>query len=228
VKRILTTLKQKWPEYILEIMVITIGILVAFTLNNWNQGRKEAVKERELLKSIRYSLGEAKQELTRISKSNQQRVESLEKLYKAAEKNMPYEEDMAGDFANVTGWANPFLKSTAYESLKNYGLEFISNKELRENLSDIYEKTFPRILDDYDKSEWVLLETVTYAFFVPRVNVGKDGHVPTDYSALVNDPSFKPIISRLLYVRKFGVQVCRNAIVKIDDTLKQLDQELEK
>jgi hypothetical protein len=51
-KRIFTTLKKKWAEYLLEIMVITIGILGAFGLNSWNDGNKSRQEEQLILRGL--------------------------------------------------------------------------------------------------------------------------------------------------------------------------------
>jgi hypothetical protein len=44
-KKIIETLKQKWAEYLLEVLVITLGILLAIGLNSRNEWKKERKKE---------------------------------------------------------------------------------------------------------------------------------------------------------------------------------------
>jgi len=52
-KKILETLKLKWAEYLLETIVIVIGILGAFALNNWNEDRNDRKKEYILLQQMK-------------------------------------------------------------------------------------------------------------------------------------------------------------------------------
>ncbi len=51
-KKILETINRKWAEYLLEIIVIMIGILGAYALNNWNEERKNRHQETDYLKAI--------------------------------------------------------------------------------------------------------------------------------------------------------------------------------
>ncbi len=67
-KRILLTLSQKWPEYLLEIFVLIIGIYGAFALESWKEENKDNDNRIVLLKA-----------LSEEFKTNLSQIDSVEK-----------------------------------------------------------------------------------------------------------------------------------------------------
>ena len=62
-KKIIDLLKHKWGEYVIEIVVITLGIFGAFILNNWNENRKEKQYEKSILLALKEDFLENQKEL---------------------------------------------------------------------------------------------------------------------------------------------------------------------
>jgi hypothetical protein len=52
-KKIINHLATDWYKYLLELFVITAGVLGAFALNNWNETRKLRIQEEQTLNAIR-------------------------------------------------------------------------------------------------------------------------------------------------------------------------------
>jgi hypothetical protein len=67
-KRILTTLAQKWPEYLIEAIVIVASILGAYALDNWNEQRQREEKLKALFEKVKDDLA---YDLSRLDKAIQ-------------------------------------------------------------------------------------------------------------------------------------------------------------
>ena len=66
-KKIIKHFKNNWYRYGLETLVVIVGILVAFTLNSWNEARKNRALEKAYIK-ITTNLGKLNIEDTLESK----------------------------------------------------------------------------------------------------------------------------------------------------------------
>ena len=145
-RKILDTIKRKWAEYLLEILVITIGILVAFMLNNWNDLRKESSQELKLLKSLKVDLDENTQRLKQLISSDSillERNRIVVQLLK--DESSVFHDSLRVYFGNLNTYFAFFPQVMAYESLKSEGVNLIKNDSLRFSIIKLFD-------DDYKQN----------------------------------------------------------------------------
>lgn len=123
-----------------EIVLVVIGILIALSINNWNTKKIERGVELTMLKEMSAAL---KDDILGIERQ----LKYLENINRSVVKlvliqNEPsYPNDSLIYHFNIarTGGIGFSVNSSPYESLKSSGLNKISNAQLRNNITNLYE-----------------------------------------------------------------------------------------
>ena len=126
-----------------EILLVVIGILIALQVNNLNENRKTRVKEEQILNDL---IIEIEDDLTSMNYNIERHSEAMNSckvLLDIFNKNIDYNDSLSFHLAAVHYHTVFISNMGAYESLKSKGFEIISNKELRFEIINLYEKWYP-------------------------------------------------------------------------------------
>ncbi|MCO5726081.1 hypothetical protein [Robiginitalea marina] len=197
-KRILHTLKEKWPEYLLEIVVLVIGIYGAFELSNYGEGQARRRAEIEILKGCRTELLADLADIDLNISELQKSMQSINLVLGLLEGNGTYHDSLSRHF-NYTLLPLHFVHSTSsFEMLKSKGLDLVSNPGLRARLVRLYDSQY----DFFLAGEAEELAEVQYGMrhiFPGRFESGYNFEggptlegtlVPLDFEALKKDAEY--------------------------------------
>ena len=128
----------KYMRYAIgEIVLVVIGILIALSINNWNENRKEKQLEKALLLELRENLqSDISHHKHQIITQNEH-IEHIKGLIKHLNSKLPFNDSL--NFIRVVYFENYQVNRSAYETLKNRGFEKLSSKELKTELSKYYD-----------------------------------------------------------------------------------------
>jgi len=129
-----------------EIVLVVIGILIALQINTWNEGRKNAEYQKELLGEIQLSLQKDIDHNTNVAIPWIDRFiahgDTVLMLYGVSNSRM----DTVNKHLRLMLRSPDFAYNIgAYETLKSNGLERIKNKMLRQKIITFYDFGLPRI-----------------------------------------------------------------------------------
>ena len=126
-----------------EIILVVIGILIALSINNWNEQRKFREFEIFTLKEVKNNLKNDSVQIQMILQDRRSVAKSLQNL-----SNMDFEStdtmQLANEIRNIWGFDRFFPNRNGYEALKSRGFQ-ISNTNLRNVLGKYYENDLAKV-----------------------------------------------------------------------------------
>ena len=212
-----------------EIVLVVIGILIALQINNWNEDRKLRSQEHLILADLKSDLIESKEELEKMIVYNDSTVYFYNYILEQMETDNPPDAVFERGLSFFTAWDSPYLTYTAYETLKNKGLDLIQNRDLKKQIVALYETTFAGLVNDYDRAEWVLAQAVTMPLankVIRRVTGEVRRAVPMDYETLRHNDEFINALHQLIVIRKQGIRSCERVVSAIDHLIMAIDNKL--
>lgn len=136
-KKILETIKIKWAEYLLEVIVITLGVLSAFALNNWNENRINRLEEGRVLRDLKEEIGPAitkREELILdVEKKRVRLAIVLDKLFSSPARTLNDIDCRSIWQITFETYDVPYL-SVVEELIASGNISIVKNQELRKQM----------------------------------------------------------------------------------------------
>ncbi|RLD25506.1 MAG: hypothetical protein DRI75_13265 [Bacteroidetes bacterium] len=214
-----------------EIALVVIGILIALSINNWNEERKYHNQEITMLKEIKSSLNENIVQLNLMLEYNNDVIKSYEIINEFYDKKLPYNDSLDIHFAVLDNWESPFFNYSAYMTLKNKGVELLSNDSLKQRIVRVFEYDLELLTNDQDKSEWNYNMAVVLPFFSKnftdiRLSSPKTSK-PNNYGELMDDQEFKNILRHIMLLRNGGIKQTLELKKTIEDLMNDIIIEIQ-
>ena len=125
-----------------EILLVMIGILLALQVNNWNEGRKDGLKEIEYLKELETNLDKNIESLQKSINFQNFTIHGIDQIISHLQNpsiNSSSTDSLLSFYKYSTWYEQISISSSAYESLKNNGFEIIRDKDIKNKIIELFE-----------------------------------------------------------------------------------------
>ena len=186
----------KYLKYAIgEILLVVIGILIALSINNWNEYKKERAKEKNILEDIINNLNR-NNELIRNSLITIKEIDNSADIVISVIRNKKsYSDTLSSHFFESTrsgGLLFP-LSIEGYESLKNAGFDIIQSGLMKDKILELYEISYKRIKE---KAQWTNERGKELDKYIFTIFKGEQPKllVPLNYNQLLNDARYISLV----------------------------------
>ncbi len=138
-KKLIQELKQRWAKYFLEVIAITLGILGAFYLENWNQERQDNRIRHDYLKRLHADLSSDRIDIQEQLGMLENRVRSVNELMPNFNNTIVPRDTLLSLIFSLF-YSEDFIENdNTFQDLVSSGhLELLAQNMLKQRLHELY------------------------------------------------------------------------------------------
>ena len=233
--------KNKTGEYLKyaigEIVLVVIGILIALSINNWNENRKENIVEFKILQTLNNDLQTDILNIKGMIKSDSLVIESNKQLIIVLKDNQSnYNSSIDTMFGRINRYDVFFPQKDGYKFLNSKGLEILRNDNLKSEIVNLYDFQYALIAEIMDLKKQLYLNTNSI-FNEYLETISSDSKVkfsdsqlkkPNDFNALKKNTRFMNHITHIYAEQIIFLNYAKAILVKMESTSSKIEQEITK
>ncbi len=215
--------KISWSSYVIELLVVIIGISVAFALENYSKGIKSENEEKLYAEALKEDISEDIKHLQSIVDSSHVLIKYTGEIFQFVYSNAPSEKYTINHI--VSTYTAPYFNSNngTYISLINSGdLKILSDFKLRSAITDLYSVQYGEIerMDSFIQN---LVTDLIYPYVLSEVTFspGRGGIV--DANPLKNNKAMNLFGSYFNFLTE-RIEIIEDVLAHCNEVKSLLDE----
>ncbi|MGB5393943.1 MAG: DUF6090 family protein [Lutimonas sp.] len=223
--------ENKFSKYLLyaigEIILVVIGILIALSINNWNESNIRADQEKKMLQELLTNLRKDSID-NAINARWYERVEKSARIInKTLEQKTPWHDSLANHFGNLYTHGISTYNTSAFENLKSIGFNLIRNDSIRIALTNLHSINYKLVEKTEQQMSKDNFNTMIAPVLTTRLKMERWFHaVPYNYKALMEDLEFQETVRFRGITMGYVGSNTRDANVRVSNLIKMIELEL--
>ena len=226
-KKIINHLKDNWIRHGFETLVVTVGILGAFGLNNWNENRKNRNTEEKLLVELKENLAINLARLQNEIEKENNSIAAINFVVDHLDNRKPYYDSLDVRFRQAFKAYDIVLSTSAFESIRSKGFEIIHSNSLRNEIIELFDGTYSNLISETVRIENQFWPSSVLPILHTHFRWEGNTITPIDYEALLNDPTYINMITNRRHFRELAVKRKGESLLLTESLLTHIDNYLE-
>ena len=219
--------QQNWFAVALELVIVVAGVVIGFQVTAWGQARTARDTEARSLREIRDALARDLKDVRFNIGYHEQAGASGRLLREHIRERGAYSDTLDAHFGLVLGATYAFRDETAYETLKQRGLDTVTADSLRTAIGHLYGVSYPSVSGFQDLGQ-VLFEEQQIPFYNAHFEdvSFSETATPVDYDALLDATEFAALLDWHVKMDAIQTQLMRGLEEEATALIARIDAEL--